>query len=244
MNIVLFEENEIGKPLPLSDSRSRHITSILKFGINDTFDAGIINGKRGKGSITDIKENKLYYTFKPFDSDKKSSDPVILVTSFARPPESKKILKNTATIGVKAICFVKTEKSERSYMESSLWKNQKYREYLVEGAVQAFETDIPEILFFKSLKECLEDDFLKAYTEKAALDNYEYTEKLSRMNFRKGYDRTAVIAVGGERGWSSSERNALRSSGYTLCSLGKRVLKTETACIAGITVIKTVKGIF
>ncbi len=129
-------------------------------------------------------------------------------------------------------------------MESSLWKNKKYREYLVEGAVQAFETDIPEILFFKSLKECLEDDFLKAYTEKAALDNYEYTEKLSRMNFRKGYDRTAVIAVGGERGWSSSERNALRSSGYTLCSLGKRVLKTETACIAGITVIKTVKGIF
>ena len=243
MNIVLFEKDEINRPLSLSDSRSRHIISILKFSVNDSFDAGIINGKKGKALITEIKDDCLFFDFTPDKRTDEINHPVILITAFARPPESKKILKNTATLGVKAICFVKTEKSEKSYMESSLWKNSSYRNYLVDGAVQAFETDIPDIYFFSSLEECIISDLIKGKKEKAALDNYEYTKRLSRFPFKGGTEETAVIAVGGERGWSSSEREILRRGGFTLCSLGERVLKTETACTAGIVLVKAAKGI-
>ena len=243
MNIVLFEQDEINRPLPLSDPRGRHIISILKFTVNDSFDAGIINGKKGKALITEINDENLFFNFIPDETGSIINHPVILITAFARPPEAKKILKNTATLGVKAICFVKTDKSEKSYMESSLWKNSSYRNYLVDGAVQAFETDIPDIYFFSSLEECIKNDLIAGKKEKAALDNYEYTEKLSRFPFKGGTGETAVIAVGGERGWSSSEREILRSGGFTLCSMGERVLKSETACTAGIVLVKAAKGI-
>ena len=243
MNIVLFEKDEINNPLKLSDQRSRHIISILRFKVNDSFDAGIINGKKGKALITDISDKYLYFEYTPDLTENIKEHPVILITAFARPPESKKILKNTATLGIKALCFVKTDKSEKSYMESSLWKNRSYRNYLVDGAVQAFGTDIPDIYFFSSLDECIRNDLITGKKEKAALDNYEYTEKLSRFPFKAGTEETAVIAVGGERGWSSSERDILRRSGFTLCSLGERVLKTETACTAGIVLVKAAKGI-
>ncbi len=243
MNIVLFEKDEITKPLPLSDIRGRHIIKILKFGINESFDAGIINGEKGKALITDISENHIYFTFTKDESYESKKHPVILITSFARPPESKKILKNISTIGVKTLCFVRTDKSEKSYTESSLWKKSSYRNYLIDGAVQAFDTDIPDICFFDSLEECVGSSKITCCSEKAALDNYEYTEKLSSMGFEKGTEETAVLAVGGERGWSRRERDVLRESGFTLCSLGERVLKTETACIAGITLIKAGKGI-
>ncbi len=243
MNIVLFEKEEINKPLSRSDSRGKHITEILKFSIKDSFDAGIINGPKGKCHITDINDSFIHFIFREDRLNYNQVHPVVLITSFARPSESKKILKNVTSIGVKAICFVKTEKCEKSYMNSSLWKDSSYRDYLIDGAVQAFETDIPELYFFNSLRECLENSTVSLSEEKAALDNYEYTEKLSRISFSKGFSSTAAIAVGGERGWSSSERELFRKSGFTLCSLGKRVLKTETACIAGITLVKAVKGI-
>jgi RsmE family RNA methyltransferase len=45
------------------------------------------------------------------------------------------------------------------------------------------------------------------------------------------------LAVGPERGWSARERQFLMDSGFRSYSLGKRVLRTETACSAGTAVL-------
>jgi 16S rRNA (uracil1498-N3)-methyltransferase len=52
------------------------------------------------------------------------------------------------------------------------------------------------------------------------------------------------LAVGGERGWSSREREILKYYSFKLYSIGSRVLKTETACIAGLSIILGKAGIF
>jgi 16S rRNA U1498 N3-methylase RsmE len=44
--------------------------------------------------------------------------------------------------------------------------------------------------------------------------------------------RPAVLAVGSERGWSERERDLLEEAGFLRLSMGKRALRTETACIA------------
>ena len=131
MNIVLFEENEINLPIPLTDKRGNHIIKILKFRENDVLDAGIIHGYKGKGYITEITDTHIYYTFKPDSSCSEIIKPqIILITAFARRPEAKIILKNITTFGVDAICFIRTLKSERSYMDSTLWKNDNYQDRL------------------------------------------------------------------------------------------------------------------
>ena len=48
-----------------------------------------------------------------------------------------------------------------------------------------------------------------------------------------------TIAIGGERGWSKSERDSLREYEFVLTDLGPRVLRTETACIAAVSIIKS-----
>ena len=52
-----------------------------------------------------------------------------------------------------------------------------------------------------------------------------------------------VIAIGSERGWSLSERNLFRSTNTQLCHLGERVLRTETACVASVSIIKAALGL-
>ncbi|WP_162510898.1 RsmE family RNA methyltransferase, partial [Treponema endosymbiont of Eucomonympha sp.] len=49
-------------------------------------------------------------------------------------------------------------------------------------------------------------------------------------------------AVGSERGWTERERGALTEAGFTLCSLGERVLRTETAATAAAALILDAMG--
>ncbi|MDR0998457.1 MAG: RsmE family RNA methyltransferase [Treponema sp.] len=40
------------------------------------------------------------------------------------------------------------------------------------------------------------------------------------------------MAIGPERGWSDRERDLLEKAGFLRLSLGKRAMRTETACVA------------
>jgi RsmE family RNA methyltransferase len=42
------------------------------------------------------------------------------------------------------------------------------------------------------------------------------------------------LAIGPERGWSTQERDFLRANGFSLCHMGQRVLRVETAVVAAV----------
>ncbi|MCL2705197.1 MAG: 16S rRNA (uracil(1498)-N(3))-methyltransferase [Spirochaetaceae bacterium] len=247
MNIVLFSQEEIGSPLKIDDKRAKHIIEILKFKEDDIFFAGVINKGTGKAKIDKINKNFLYFTFE-YDGKPIEKNRISLLTAITRPIEAKKILKNCTTIGVSAFYLSIFDKSEKSYFESSLWKNSNYKEYLIEGSCQACACDIPDVFLFSSLDESLKN--LPENSIRAALDNYEaekslaaleYTEKIASADgscCKKSPPLPEIIlAVAGERGFSNRERVLLKNHGFKLYSLGKRVLKTETAAIAGLAVI-------
>ncbi len=253
MNIILFEAEEIGKPLLLTDERAMHIINTLKFKQGDMFDAGIVNSVTGKAIIQKIDTSSIHYTFSPENRPIKRN-PVSLLTAVTRPGEAKKILQNCSTIGISALYLAVFDKTEKSYIESSLWKESNYRKYFIQGACQAFSSDIPDLFLYSSLDKCLEKLPME-YTVRAALDNYEAEESLwniessftagaGEKTLLSGLPPYAILAAGGERGWSARERNLLRDYGFKLYSIGKRVLKTETACIAGLTVLLGKTGCF
>ena len=235
MNIVLFDQEEIVSPLKINDKRAKHIIEILKFKEGDIFFGGIINKGTGKAKIDKIDSNYLYFTFQ-YDGKPIEKNRVSLLTAITRPIEAKKILKNCTTIGVSNIYLSIFDKSEKSYFESSLWKNDNYKEYLIDGACQACACDIPNVFLFSNLNDCLKN--LPDNTARAALDNYEAEKSLAYLECPKDMSSPGIVlAVAGERGFSNRERFLLKEHGFKLYSLGKRVLKTETAAIAGLSII-------
>lgn len=80
---------------------------------------------------------------------------------------------------------------------------------------------------------------------RVALDNYEGVIPLLSYTV-SGYNPAAppemALAIGGERGWSAEERHALRQQGFTLAHLGERVLRTETAVVAALAILKAKLG--
>ena len=55
--------------------------------------------------------------------------------------------------------------------------------------------------------------------------------------------RPVVLALGPERGWGPADRAALRAHGFTLVHLGPRVLRSETAVVSALTLVRTKLGL-
>ncbi len=157
--------------------------------------------------------------------------PIRLLVGVPRPQTARRVLFDAACLGVSGIDFFQAEKGEPSYAKSKLWSTDEWRERLWQGAEQGFATQLPEVRHFEKLADALE---AVETPGKVALDVYEGAGQLSSLKLP---EQLTTLAIGSERGWSAKERDLLREAGFTLAALGERVLRTESACLAGTSVI-------
>lgn len=249
MNLVLFALAEIARPLPRDDRRALHLLRVLRRREGDTFDAGLINGPRGKGTLVAISPDALTLSF-AWDGEPPPLDPLVLIVGLPRPQTARDILRDATSLGVAAIHFVVTEKGERSYADSTLWTSGEWQRHLIAGAEQAFDTRLPEITHGRLLLEAIAA--LPPDATRLALDHYDASGPLSGRPLSAGAIRcpdqgnespAIALAFGPERGWSNAERAALRGAGFAFAHLGPRVLRLETAITAAVALLKAKRGL-
>jgi len=238
VNLILFEPTELVGPLPRHDPRAVHLLDVLRRRVGDSFDAGLVNGPRGKGTLAAIGADALTLTFAWDQVLPPPTDPIILVLGLSRPQTARDLLRDATALGVAALHFVTTDRGEPSYAQSTLWSSGEWRRQLISGAQQAFDTRLPEVTHGHSLTKTLAA--LPAEGARLALDNYESPHSLSTCSIPRA--NPVALAFGPERGWSPGEREALRTHHFALVHLGPRVLRTETACIAAVALVKAKLG--
>jgi 16S rRNA (uracil1498-N3)-methyltransferase len=236
VNLVLFEPSEIGRPLPRQDRRARHILDVLRRQIGDTFDVGRVNGPRGKATLTALTADSLAFAV-AWGPPPPPRPPLIAIIGLPRPQTARDILRDATTLGATALHFVRTEKSEPSYVQSTLWSSGEWRRHVLAGAEQAFDPTLPEVTHTHSLAEILAA--LPPAGTRLALDNYEAAVPLGGVADVTCY---VTLAIGAERGWGPADREGLRAHGFTLAHLGERVLRTETAVTAAIAIVRSKRG--
>lgn len=237
LNLILFESQDATASLPRKDPRAAHVLGVLRRKVGDTFDAGVVNGPRGKGTVIGVTDEQLAVSF-AWGSALGPLDPLIVLVGLPRPQTARDVLREATTLGVGALHFVATEKSEASYAQSTLWSSGEWRRHLLDGAQQAFDTRIPEVTSGRTLAEVV--SALPFPSVRLALDNYEAAAALNAAAVSSG--GPVVLAIGGERGWAEGDRRTLRTNGFRLVHLGARVLRTETAVIAAVTLVRSKLG--
>ena len=241
MNIVLFENNEISYPLKLNDERAQHILKILHKKEGDTFSCGIIKGMAGKAEIIHISEEGIKFSFEP-ESDGKPLNPLKMIIGFPRPIQLKRLLRDVAALGIQEIHLTGTELGEKSYMKSNLLERGTAYKMLLDGTVQAASTHIPELFLHQNLKECLQEISKNPAELKIALDNVNASENLFSFMQNRVQKFPVIAAIGSERGWTDNERQLLEKSGFTRCSMGQRIMRTETAATVASSIILASSG--
>jgi 16S rRNA (uracil1498-N3)-methyltransferase len=240
LNILVLEEAEVGAPIPRADRRWAHVKKVLKKGPGDRIEAGIAcdadspaEGALGRALIRSLDERGMVLDFEPGRVPPPLA-PIRIVLGFPRPIQAARILKDLTSLGVSEIHLTGTELGEKSYAQSSIFRDRDFRGPLIEGAEQAGNPRLPRVRTHWTLKRCLEaissaDGASAARGSRIFLHPYGESE---RMGAASVLTAPVAIAVGSERGWTEAEIAALRDSGFLARGLGGRILKTETAALA------------
>ena len=237
MNLILFENCELGKPLPRRDERTVHLLKVLRKKTGDSFDAGILGGMRGCGTIEKINlDGSLLVSLRVWEAPPPRLS-VRVAVGFSRPIQMRRLLRDLSSLGVQAIDVFGTELGEKSYRDAKLLHDGGAQAALVEGAAQSRDTTIPALLVFASLADWLRERPWEKppgggagpFPLLIAADNVRPEGSFSRISPAR---RPVTLAIGAERGWSDHERDMLEAAGFLRLSLGSRALRTETACVA------------
>lgn len=242
MNLILFARDELGRPLAAADERARHVRDVLKRKPGEPFDLGVIDGPRGKGRVEAIGTDGGVTFSIELGAEPPPLAPLHLVIGLPRPQTAKKILNEATALGVAALHFVVTERTEPGYAQSTLWRGGEWRTHAIEGAQQAFCTRLPRVTAGRTLAEAITDVGELAGAARLALDNYEAGAALGAVALPDAASAPLVAALGPERGWGPKDRDALRAAGFTLVHLGERVLRVETATVATIAILRARRG--
>lgn len=248
MNIVLFSEYDKFF-FCADDERAQHIIRVLGKKTGDTFEAGIEGGNSGQAQIVSITKDGLHFTFEA-QGDGKPLYPLEMIIGFVRPIQLKRLFRDMAGLGICRIHLVGTELGEKSYMNSKIVERGTAYAALKEGSVQAKSTHVPELLTYNSLRECL-DCLLhsnKTAFLRLCLDNirseyslFDYVAK-AHANLTGARVLPVYAAIGSERGWTDRERSLFSENGFTLCRMGSRILRTETAATTAASLILQAMG--
>lgn len=226
MNIILFDKGV--RRFDAADDRYKHIRDVLGLGVGDTFTAGEYDACRGQATITRFDGSGLEFTFDegPYDG---YMYPLTLLLASVRPICMKRILREVVSLGVGRIVVTNSALGEKSYLSSGLYRTDEHLEIMRSGAMQSGHTGMSGILFIPSLEKAAASCSGDAHA--IVLDIDADARPLASMDLSTG---PVTLAIGGERGWSDDERGLFRRLGYVTASMGDRILRSETAAVAGV----------
>jgi 16S rRNA (uracil1498-N3)-methyltransferase len=235
VNIILVAETEVtDNRVVLTDQRATHIVRILQSRQGDTVRVGMVNGRKGKGTVLELTSGKSPTVVLFLDlCEEISSFPVIdLLLALPRPIMLRRIFSQAAALGFGSITLINANRVEKSFWEAGLLHEDSYRPHLLHGLEQAVDTRLPEVRFFRRFKPFVEDilpAMMPGYSH--CLLAHPQGEK-SLKDVLIGAPGRILLAVGPEGGWVDYEVGRFLEQGFSAFTMGERILKVDTAVIS------------
>lgn len=170
---------------------------------------------------------------------------ITLAQSLPKGEKMKFIIQKTTELGASRIIpFISSRSIPRLTGDRAAGKAARWRKIAVEASRQCGRADVPEVNEIASFGEMLravDEDALRIILwegeERQGLREILIDERHARAD-------SFCVAVGPEGGFSWEEIEQARRSGFISASLGKLILRTETAPLAVLAILQYEKGLF
>lgn len=227
MNRILYESDELkGGRLLLRDGRGVHIRKVLKAQVGDSLRLGEIDGPLAEGRILKLDDSGVELEITTGEYPKRPS--LDLLLALPRPKVLKRLLPQISALGVDRLFLTNAARVERYYFDSHVLDPVFLRAALVEGLVQSGNTCLPQAKVVWKLGEFFEEDLTDTDCRLLHPGAGEplLTAPVSRPR--------QLLAVGPEGGWLAAEVERFWEAGFESVHLGKRILRSDTACICAL----------
>lgn len=230
-----FFVEKIDTQVVMTGEEFEHAKNVLRLGVGDEVILLDNSGKEYTAVISEVgkKQMTLNVVREEVGTREADADVCLLFGYLKNADKNEFIVQKAVELGVKKIGVFSSAYSS-AYMNAN--KLERLNKVAKESAKQCLRATAPEIVYFDALEKAL--NFAKAYENK--LFACEFATE-SKCNVDKLSGSTAIV-VGSEGGFSRAEEQFAEGLGFSSVTLGKRILRAETAAVALTSVVMFVLG--
>lgn len=233
-----------GDTVELTGSTGHYLARVLRLALADPLILFNGDGRDYAGKIRAVGRDRVSVSVSEARVlANESRLKITLVQAVSRGERMDYSLQKATELGVSCIQPVTSKRVEVRLDQKKLVKRLVHWQGVVVSACeQSGRAIVPEVKPLLTLQQWLQarDDISADKTRCLVLDPLA-TDSLSQV----ALESPAIsVLIGPEGGFSDVEMEQLLASGVTAVSLGPRVLRTETAGPAAITVLQTISGDF
>jgi len=233
VNRILFERGEIADGIATCGGvRAKHILDVLHGEVGQTLKTGEVDGPVGTGEIVEIVRGESAALVRVrIDHSERGLEPCFdLVLAPPRPRVMKRLVPQLASLGVGTIVLVGAKKVEKDFWGATLLKEENYRPLLVDGLMQSGTSALPRLETRRNFRAFVRDELDAMFPTANRVVAHPYGASARGASAADG--GRLLLAVGPEGGWTDEEVELLESRGFARYSLGRRILRTDTALVA------------
>jgi len=215
----------------------KHIAKVLRLQLGDKITILDGTGYQYKTEITDLAKDKVLV--KVLEKIKSETEPPINVHLIQGLPKGDKfdlIVQKCTELGIKSLRPVNSERSVvKLDAKKAFVRVERWQKIAKEAAEQSARGLVPRVLELQDLKKVLEglgDESLVLIPWEA-----EQSQSLREVLKQGVVYKDIYIVIGPEGGFSTAEIEGAKTTGAVPVTLGPRILRTETAGFAALTMI-------
>ena len=230
-----FFVDKIEEMTELCGEEFEHAKNVLRLGVGDEVILLDNSGKEYTAVIAQAEKKRMLLNVvrEEVGEREPKADVCLLFGYLKNADKNEFIVQKAVELGVKKIGVFSSEFSS-AYMNAN--KLERLNKVAKEAAKQCLRATAPEIVYFDTLEKAL-----------SSADGYE--NKLFACEFATESKRdvsaltgSTAIVIGSEGGFSRAEEELASSLGFASVTLGKRILRAETAAVALTSVVMFTLG--
>lgn len=224
-----FFVDKIGEEVLLTGEEYRHAHTVLRLGVGDEVTLLDGGGKEFSAIVERSEKGSfLLHVVGEKPADREPTADVFLLIGALKGDKTELVVQKATELGASRI-GVFSSRYCSAYMNEN--KLERLRRVAKEAAKQCLRSRVPAVEYY--------EDFAGAMSASAG-----YVHKLFACEFLEKSEgeiadmgASYCLAVGSEGGFTEEEFALAKENGFTGVSLGKRILRAETAAVALLSVV-------
>jgi 16S rRNA (uracil1498-N3)-methyltransferase len=139
-------------------------------------------------------------------------------------------IEKATELGVSSITPVAATRSEKALVAAASKRAERWKKILVEASEQSRRARVPVLHGLTKLPEALRG----AHKATKVLLSERSQAAILRQILPEASAASVALAIGPEGGWTDAEFDTAQEAGFREASLGKLILRTETAVVAAL----------
>ncbi|HQN74858.1 MAG TPA: RsmE family RNA methyltransferase [Bacillota bacterium] len=234
MQRYFIDENQINEQTVIIDNSDvHHIKDVMRFKVTDNIIVNTYEGSVFETEIEKIEKNRVVLRIVKSLVNDYQSLPLDLGVSLIKKDRFELILEKTTELGVRKIIPLNTDRSIIKINDFDK-KHERFMTIVKEASEQSERSVLPIISDFTNLKSLELDKYdykLFCYARENSLNIKEELTGLKK-------NHNILILIGPEGDFSQTEISYLLENGFKSVSLGKTILRSETAAIYAVSLVR------